>query len=78
MGGENSGSAAVPVAKYGLPESLPCRDVEAGGRFVQEHEIGIADEGERDGEDAFLAAAEAARLAPPHRLQGKPRKQIGV
>jgi hypothetical protein len=68
MGGEEDGLAEVPEPGDDLPGGAAGGRVEAGGRLVQEDELGVADEGEGEIEPAPLAAPTAGcRPRPPSR-----------
>ena len=51
----------LPEPGHDLPGGAAGGRVEAGGRLVQEDELWVADEGEREVEAAPLAAGESAR-----------------
>src|SRR5207244_2055385 len=55
-----------------FPETSSCAGVEACARLVEEDELGITGEGERDRETAPLAARESAGLTLGNRRQPEP------
>src|ERR687887_250887 len=62
VGGEQDRLAEVPQALDQLPGAPAGRRVEAGGRLVQEDQVGVADDAEGEVQAALLAAGE--RLYP--------------
>ena len=58
VGGEEDGLAELAQAADHLPRLAPGRGVEAGRRLVEEEQLGIADQRQRDVEAALLAAGE--------------------
>ena len=78
MGGEEDRLAEVAQAGDHLPGLAPRRGVEAGGRLVEEEQLGVADQGHADVEAALLAAGEACwrarRPCPPGRPARSPRR----
>src|SRR6266545_3266423 len=58
VGGEQDGLAEVPEAVDQLPGVAAGRRVEAGGRLVQEQQVGVADDAEGEVEAAQLATRE--------------------
>ncbi len=61
VGGEQDRRAGVGQALDQAPELAAGLRVEAGGRLVQEQQLGAADDAERDVEPAALAAGQAGR-----------------
>ena len=59
--GEEDGLAQPLQRAHGVPRLAPGRGVEARGRLVEEHELRVADEREREVEPPLLAARQHAR-----------------
>jgi hypothetical protein len=57
---------------------VPRLDVQAGGRFVEHHQPGPADEGERHRQPAALPAGEAAGLPAGLLGEAEPVEQFGA
>ena len=68
---EEDGLAERPQRADELPRGAPRRGVEAGGRLVEEDELGIADERHAEVETALLPAGQRldARVAPSRRAR---------
>ena len=60
MGGSHYRHAAGVLPPEVAPESEAGLGVEAGSRFVEEHDFGVADKGKRDVEASLLAAGKGA------------------
>ena len=69
--GEDDRLAELAQPLDHLPSGAPRRRVEAGGRLVQEHELGVADECEGDVDAALLAARQPAAAAVAHLGQAR-------
>src|SRR4051794_2282954 len=61
VGGEEDGLAEVAQTGDRIPGVAAGGGVEAGGRLVEEEQLGVADQGHADVETALLATREAAR-----------------
>ena len=66
-----------------LPGGTPCLGIKAGGRLVEEDQLGVADERQSEVEPAQLAAGELARahvglLLKAHQAQAPPRRRAGA
>ena len=62
-----------------LPDDLAAAGVDAGGRLVEEHDLGSAHEREGEGEALLLAAREGAPGRPPTVLEPDPVEQrLGI
>src|SRR5262249_57445704 len=62
VGGEQDGGAAVRKAGDEVPELAPCLRVEAGGRLVEEEQLRVPDDAQRDIHPAALPAGELLQL----------------
>ena len=58
-----------PQIRQQLDDLLLRRDIEAGRRFVEHDEIGLAGQRHGDADALLLAARELVRIAPPDRLR---------
>ena len=76
VAGEHHGAAAVVVAADRVPQGVAGLDVQAGGRFVEQDQVGAADEGEGDREPALLPSGQSAGLAPLAPGQGELFQQL--
>ena len=56
MGGEQQGLALPYQAAQALPDQVAGLRVEAGGGFVEDHQVGVVDQGAGQGEAPFHAA----------------------
>ena len=64
--GEQHGGAAVDDGAHDVPHVLALGGVEAGGGFVEEHDLGVA----REGGGEVEAPAHAARVGLGHAVGG--------
>jgi len=73
VGGQEDCLAELAQAGDDVPRGTACCRVEPGRRFVEEHDLRVADQGERDVEAPALPAREVAqpRYAPPSGNSGK-------
>src|SRR4051812_34136811 len=62
VGRQQDGLAEVLERAHDVPRRAPGRRVEPGRRLVEEDQLGVADEGEREVQAPQLAAAERARV----------------
>ena len=62
VSGEQNGGAVVGQQPDEIPELPPCLGIETGGRFVQEQQLGLGDDAERDVEPAALSAGQRPDL----------------
>ena len=62
VAGHHHGGAGLVLPPHGIPEGAAGIHVQAGGRFVQEHQPRLAHERERHAEPALLTAGEGAGL----------------
>jgi hypothetical protein len=67
--GEQDGLAEIAQRAHDLPGGAPRRRVEARRRLVEEDQLGVADERQREVQPAPLAARESARAAVGGLLQ---------
>src|SRR6266511_4300317 len=58
VGGEQDRLAEVAQALHQLPRAAPGRGIEAGGRLVEEEQVGVADDAEGEVQAALLAAGQ--------------------
>ena len=58
-----------------LPRRRASLDVHLGGRLVEERDVGLADERERERQPAPLAAGQVAVGRPAHALEIEPLEQ---
>jgi hypothetical protein len=65
MGGEEDGLADRLQPLDHVPGLAARRRVEADGRLVEEDQVGVADDPDRDADAAFLAARERADPGAP-------------
>ncbi len=69
---EDAVAAQVP---YEVPGGAAGLRIQAGGGLVQEHQLGAADDGHRQGEPLLLAAGESAVRRPAARAEAEPLDQ---
>ncbi len=58
MGGQEQGLALANQPAQALPDQMPGLRVEAGGGLVEDHQIGVVDQGAGQGQPAFHAAGQ--------------------
>jgi len=62
VGRQHERDAGLLQAVEAVPDDVPCLRVEAGGRLVQQHHLGVVDERPRDREPALHPARERLDL----------------
>ena len=63
MGGEDDGRAALGLGVHRLPKVAAGVDVHAGGRLVEDDELGVGEQGQGESHPLLLAARALADLA---------------
>jgi hypothetical protein len=76
VGGEQHGLAERAQRAHDLPRGAPRSGVEPGGRLVEEDQLGVADERQREVQPPPLAARERARAPVGRLLEPRERERV--